>query len=52
MKSFLEGFNEIVPLLWLQYFDERELEVGVDSCAGLVARLVEIAMMINFCILS
>ncbi|XP_062500651.1 NEDD4-like E3 ubiquitin-protein ligase WWP2 [Corticium candelabrum] len=26
-KSFLEGFNEVVPLQWLQFFDERELEV-------------------------
>lgn len=27
-KAFLDGFNEVVPLQWLQYFDERELEVG------------------------
>lgn len=26
-KAFLEGFNEVVPLQWLQYFDERELEL-------------------------
>lgn len=26
-KSFLEGFNEVLPLEWLQYFDERELEL-------------------------
>ncbi|CAD5118870.1 DgyrCDS7543 [Dimorphilus gyrociliatus] len=26
-KSFLDGFNEVVPLQWLQYFDERELEL-------------------------
>ncbi|XP_002735403.1 E3 ubiquitin-protein ligase Su(dx)-like, partial [Saccoglossus kowalevskii] len=26
-KSFLEGFNEVLPLQWLQYFDERELEL-------------------------
>ncbi|CAG7727439.1 unnamed protein product [Allacma fusca] len=26
-KSFLEGFNEVVPLEWLKYFDERELEL-------------------------
>ncbi|CAO2581205.1 NEDD4-like E3 ubiquitin-protein ligase WWP1 [Lemmus lemmus] len=26
-KAFLDGFNEVVPLQWLQYFDERELEV-------------------------
>ena len=28
-KAFLEGFEEVVPLHWLQYFDERELEVSV-----------------------
>ena len=28
-KSFLEGFNEVVPLQWLQFFDERELEVNI-----------------------
>lgn len=27
-KAFLEGMNEVVPLQWLQYFDERELEVS------------------------
>ena len=26
-KAFLSGFNEVVPLQWLQFFDERELEV-------------------------
>lgn len=26
-KTFLDGFNEVVPLQWLQYFDERELEL-------------------------
>ena len=28
-KAFFDGFQEIVPLHWLQYFDERELEVCV-----------------------
>ena len=27
-RAFLDGFNEVVPLQWLQYFDERELEVS------------------------
>jgi atrophin-1 interacting protein 5 (WW domain-containing E3 ubiquitin protein ligase 1) len=27
MKSFLDGFSEVLPLQWLQYFDERELEL-------------------------
>lgn len=26
-KAFLDGFNEVVPLYWLQYFDEREIEL-------------------------
>ncbi|CAK8695881.1 unnamed protein product [Clavelina lepadiformis] len=26
-QAFLDGFNEVVPLQWLQYFDERELEL-------------------------
>lgn len=26
-KSFLEGFNEVLPLEWLHYFDEKELEL-------------------------
>lgn len=26
-KAFLDGFNEVVPLEWLKYFDERELEL-------------------------
>lgn len=32
-KAFLDGFNEVVPLEWLRYFDEKELEVrsGTDE---------------------
>ncbi|CAL4080813.1 unnamed protein product, partial [Meganyctiphanes norvegica] len=26
-QHFLEGFSEVVPLEWLKYFDERELEL-------------------------
>lgn len=26
-KSFLDGFNEVLPLEWLHYYDERELEL-------------------------
>lgn len=26
-KSFLDGFNDVIPLEWLRYFDERELEL-------------------------
>lgn len=31
-KAFLDGFNEVVPLQWLLYFDERELEVCGRCC--------------------
>lgn len=31
-KAFLDGFNEVVPLQWLQYFDEKELEVRTFNC--------------------
>uniref|UniRef100_A0A914UPW8 E3 ubiquitin-protein ligase n=1 Tax=Plectus sambesii TaxID=2011161 RepID=A0A914UPW8_9BILA len=27
MKAFFTGFNSVFPLEWLQYFDERELEL-------------------------
>ncbi|XP_046842240.1 NEDD4-like E3 ubiquitin-protein ligase WWP2 [Xenia sp. Carnegie-2017] len=26
-KAFLDGFNNVVPLYWLSYFDEKELEL-------------------------
>ena len=26
-KAFLDGFNDVVPINWLQFFDERELEL-------------------------
>ncbi|XP_067052161.1 NEDD4-like E3 ubiquitin-protein ligase WWP1 isoform X1 [Acropora muricata] len=26
-KAFLDGFNEVVPLHWLQFFDEKEIEL-------------------------
>ena len=32
-KAFLDGFSEVVPLQWLQYFDEREIEVRyLEKC--------------------
>ena len=30
-KAFLDGFNEVVPLYWLQVFDEKEMEVLCGS---------------------
>lgn len=27
-KAFMEGFNDVIPQQWLQYFDEKELEVS------------------------
>ncbi|XP_055341668.1 E3 ubiquitin-protein ligase Su(dx)-like [Paramacrobiotus metropolitanus] len=26
-KAFMEGFNDVIPQQWLQYFDEKELEL-------------------------
>lgn len=34
-KAFLDGFNEVVPLEWLRYFDEKELEVRSTRIRGL-----------------
>ena len=28
LKAFFTGFNEVLPMFYLQYFDERELEVS------------------------
>lgn len=27
-KAYFNGFNSVFPIEWLQYFDEKELEVG------------------------
>ncbi len=27
--AFFNGFNSVLPIEWLKYFDERELEVSV-----------------------
>lgn len=35
-KAFLDGFNEVVPLYWLQYFDEKEMEVSHDYAENVV----------------
>lgn len=37
-KAFLDGFNEVVPLEWLRYFDEKELEVRKVEQGGLERR--------------
>lgn len=42
-KSFLDGFNEVVPLEWLKYFDERELEVSLldaDQCYWIIVSTI------------
>lgn len=33
-RAFLDGFNEVVPLEWLRYFDEKELEVSEAEQGG------------------
>lgn len=30
-EAFLKGFNEVLPMYWLQNFDERELEVLLSN---------------------
>lgn len=37
-RAFLDGFNEVVPLEWLRYFDEKELEVRTVELGGLKPR--------------
>lgn len=39
-KAFLDGFNEVAPLEWLRYFDEKELEVGAKDCGPLTSTLL------------
>lgn len=39
-KAFLDGFNEVVPLQWLQYFDEKELEVSSKPDSGYAVNAV------------
>ena len=34
-KAFLDGFNEVAPLEWLRYFDEKELEVRAEVAGTL-----------------
>lgn len=31
MRSVVTGFAEIIPLTWLQFFDEKELEVYLNQ---------------------
>lgn len=37
-RAFLDGFNEVVPLEWLRYFDEKELEVRTVAWVGPAGR--------------
>ena len=39
-KAFLDGFNEVAPLEWLRYFDEKELEVGAKDWESLTSVLL------------
>ncbi|KAM8787075.1 NEDD4-like E3 ubiquitin-protein ligase WWP1 isoform 3-T5 [Rhynchonycteris naso] len=40
-KAFLDGFNEVVPLQWLQYFDEKELEFVKETDNEVRMRLLQ-----------
>lgn len=33
-QAFFEGFNEVLPQQYLQYFDAKELEVWMDMATG------------------
>ena len=46
-KAFLEGFSEVVPLQWLQYFDERELEVNKLWVFGAIILKINCKTSIN-----
>ncbi|TRY98607.1 hypothetical protein DNTS_005287 [Danionella cerebrum] len=37
-QAFFEGFNEVLPQQYLQYFDAKELETGAQSKATLSSR--------------
>lgn len=39
-RAFLDGFNEVVPLEWLRYFDEKELEVRRADPGGLATEVL------------
>ncbi|KAG8260028.1 WW domain containing E3 ubiquitin protein ligase 1, partial [Homalodisca vitripennis] len=43
-QAFLEGFNEVVPLEWLKYFDERELELMLYVVTVLYERELELML--------
>lgn len=45
-QAFFEGFNEILPQQYLQYFDAKELEVM--SCSFLCSMLVNNAFRCLF----
>ena len=36
----MDGFNEVVPLEWVQIFDEKELEVGMPNLVSHVCLCV------------
>nr|XP_054505305.1 NEDD4-like E3 ubiquitin-protein ligase WWP1 isoform X3 [Agelaius phoeniceus] len=40
-KAFLDGFNEVVPLQWLHYFDEKELEFVKETDNEVRMRLLQ-----------
>lgn len=55
-KAFLDGFNEVVPLQWLQYFDEKELEVSsmpdagsAVTCSGLFGAVEDLCFHLSNC---
>lgn len=52
-KAFLDGFNEVVPLQWLQYFDEKELEVGGQTilrCSNSDQNVSQVTVLLFRCL--
>lgn len=43
-RAFLDGFNEVVPLEWLRYFDEKELEVRRADPGGPAQTATEVLL--------
>ena len=50
-QAFFEGFNEILPQQYLQYFDAKELEVK-DGLAAARSRLLHRKYLNSLCLKS
>lgn len=46
-QAFFEGFNEILPQQYLQYFDAKELEVMSFSLFQHTSRCLQVYLFLN-----